>query len=667
MKKFLLYVFPVFLVTAIVVNLICNKPNSLNQEERIAQYQELSDYDNLAKEYTMLLSKDSVNEVLHFQFLINFFQRKGAIENPKGLEESHKIENKYREYSVSKNIKVSDVRHFGLAMIYYNSKFYEECLRELRAIEREDFKYLNFIHGAFYHYFDFEASLEYYDLEINFNPDNEKVYLRKGNLLVKNNRVEELLNFLNTPEAQTYVTTYDKRYAYFHAKKPYEYVKSLLGRIFDGLNLIGFFGAICILFIWVLYLVGIRSAKKGTIFYTIVAAFLGMLFAIGTSVLTDFNRFSLGHELTGDLFNDFLYCVFGIGAIEEVVKIIPFLLILMVNKNIKEPIDYIYFACICALGFAFVENLIYFDDSGIKTIQGRALTATVTHLFNSSLIAYGIVLGKFSHKRNVLLYFGLFFCLACICHGFYDFWIVSVAVNKFSFITFFWLLVSMNIWASIINNCINNSFGTQINWKYDPAKINDFLLYGLSFIFLLQYVLVGMSYGASVANYELQKDIGAGLFLLIFLTINLSRFDYIPHYWAPLKIWDWGLFFNIPKSNPEYFNYNKVIGKKITITNYGKNSILMNCFPTQGTVVSRELIGWEKDWFLIALDKPMSVGWKSYNYILVKSKFSEEQFLTKQHQVIQVRVVKNKSTLEAKLKKKRDFLFVDLARVEEVK
>ena len=92
-------------------------------------------------------------------------------------------------------------------------------------------------------------------------------------------------------------------------------------------------------------------------------------------------------ESWDEFFNDFIYCILGIGAIEELMKIIPLFLVMFFSKQLKEPIDYVVFASISALGFAFIENLIYFDEAGLKTIQGRSLSSTVTHMFNSSLIA----------------------------------------------------------------------------------------------------------------------------------------------------------------------------------------------------------------------------------------------------------------------------------------
>ena len=87
--------------------------------------------------------------------------------------------------------------------------------------------------------------------------------------------------------------------------------------------------------------------------------------------------------------------VFGIGVIEEFVKFVPFLIILKFTKIINEPIDYIMYASLSALGFAFVENFNYFDDGSINIIHSRALTASIAHMVFSSLVVYGLILAKY--------------------------------------------------------------------------------------------------------------------------------------------------------------------------------------------------------------------------------------------------------------------------------
>ena len=143
----------------------------------------------------------------------------------------------------------------------------------------------------------------------------------------------------------------------------------------------------------------------------LVVLILGMCFAFVTSLITDFNSYVLGFKLKDRFFSDFVYCVVGIGAIEELVKILPLLLVMVFSKKLKEPIDFVVFASTMALGFAFIENLIYFDESSLNTIQGRSLSSTVTHMFNSSLVAYGIAIGKFAKKKN----WGWYFLLFTVC------------------------------------------------------------------------------------------------------------------------------------------------------------------------------------------------------------------------------------------------------------
>ena len=282
-------------------------------------------------------------------------------------------------------------------------------------------------------------------------------------------------------------------------------------------------------------------------------------------------------------------------------------------------------------------------------------------MFNSSLVAYGIVIGKFAKKKNWGIYFIILYFISAIVHGFYDFWLLNDFAKTFSFITFIWLLMGMIIWVSIINNCLNNSYNKKIIWTYNPKKLNSFLLFALSAIFLFEYIIIGYEFGAAIANTELQKDIYSGLFLLIFLTINLSKFDYIPNYWAPLKFWDWSIFMNIPRVDTKFFNLKEIIGSTVQIKVFNKDNPFSQHLPIEGDVVKRELISWEKDWYLIKLHKPLNIGWKKQYFVLVKPKNGNEIFLEKRNQIVLVRLVNNIDHLSKKKKNKHDFLFMDFS------
>src|ERR1035438_5317590 len=89
------------------------------------------------------------------------------------------------------------------------------------------------------------------------------------------------------------------------------------------------------------------------------------------------------YELKGKFFHDLFYCIFGIGLVEEFSKSIPFILIFLFNrKQFKEPLDYLTFFALSGLGFAALENVLYFRNIGPTAIVTRAILSTTTHMFD---------------------------------------------------------------------------------------------------------------------------------------------------------------------------------------------------------------------------------------------------------------------------------------------
>ncbi len=103
---------------------------------------------------------------------------------------------------------------------------------------------------------------------------------------------------------------------------------------------------------WIDYFWRIDVYEKDSIHLFLIMFILG-----GASVLIVFgiNEYFLEQfdfKLKGDFIEDFLYTVFNIGFIEEVAKLIAFLIFYsFFKKQLNEPIDYIIFISISALGF----------------------------------------------------------------------------------------------------------------------------------------------------------------------------------------------------------------------------------------------------------------------------------------------------------------------------
>lgn len=663
MKKFLTYIFPITLAIVVVVNLLFSEFNYASKQEALNDKIALGDVVGQSAIYWELIVADSLNVQYHFQFIRTYYyaHKKWPTESLNQLPSKKEVLNFYRKISYSYNNTYADIGKLGRGMCYYYLGLIDEAMSSFVAIQNQDLPYLNYIYGSFFSYANQQKNINYLRQEVVLNPENKMVYNELAQIFVNNEQPYVLKAFIKDPVVKENVSYKYRRYANFKVKDYDAYALAIFDRFFDGVNLLGFTAALLILIVWFTYLIFIHKYLRKRWVTALVILLLGMGFAFGTSLLTDFNNYVLDFKLDGDFINDFIYCVFGIGFVEEFVKVVPLLLVLIFSKTLREPIDYIVFASISALGFAFIENLVYFDEGGLKTIQGRSLSATVTHMFNSSLVAYGFVIGRFAKKRNWWLYAIGFYCAAALFHGFYDFWLLNKVARSFSFITFIWLLMSMVLWVSIINNCLNNSYIRNILWTYNPDKLNSILLFGLSAIFLLEYFIIGWKFGADAANEELQKDFSSGLFLLIFLTTKLSKFDYVPNYWGPLKFWDWNLIFSLPRVEVKQFRLSEIIGSEILIEQFNEFGVLSKHLPIKAEVVKRELLSWEKDWFLVKLEKPLKVGWKEQYFLMLKTKDANAVFLSSKKQPVQVRLVNNIDDLVLQRKKKKDFLFVDLA------
>lgn len=668
MQKFFLYILPIFILAAGLMNFFRGEPELKTPQEAIQLYEKIEDHEALEKAYLHLIAEDSTNIEYHFNYLDNHYKRPSVkFDWQDGI--SHRsdslLEYRYKKWAYSGDARMINIGFFGLSMHYFHHQSHQSSIQALKSMWPST-PYYNYLMARFYFYLDLNKSLFYLNNEIVLQPENQMILKKKGALLAYYQMPYELVAFLKDKNAKSAVAYTHQRYAYFESGMWLSYIEAVIKRFTSSFQWNGFIGAFGILVIWLIYLLLIRKVLLRSPFTLLLVFLLGMLFALGTSVLSDFNKYSLNFTINGSLLNDFLYCVVGIGMVEELVKFIPLLIVFPLIKKRLEPIDYLILASVSALGFAFLENLIYFESGGIKTMQGRALTANVTHMFNSSLIAYGWVVGRFSKKRNPYLLVLIYFLIASLAHGFYDFWLINSFASSFNFMTFLWLLMSMMIWASMLNNCINNSNLIEVKWRYHPQRLNNFLLFGLSAVFLLEYILVGAEYGASSANEELQKDIVSGSFLLIFLTFSLSRFDYIPNYWAPLRFWDWNIIFNMPRMTAKHFDWQSVLGQKIILNSFGHSGTLNNQLPITGTVVQRELISYDKNWYLIKLEEPVQWGFKKIDFVLIKPLKEQELLLDAPRQDVKLRIVSNLDNLAKKVKRKRDFLLIDYVQVNKM-
>lgn len=119
-----------------------------------------------------------------------------------------------------------------------------------------------------------------------------------------------------------------------------------------------------------------------------------------------------------------LYCIGTIGVVEEVFKLLPFLLILRRIKAFDEKIDGIIYASVLAVGFASFENLGYLTEMSGFALVGRAFASPLTHAVFASI--WGYLIGSATVLRRPVFpaaVRGIF--LSAVVHGLFDFLTVS--------------------------------------------------------------------------------------------------------------------------------------------------------------------------------------------------------------------------------------------------
>ena len=160
-----------------------------------------------------------------------------------------------------------------------------------------------------------------------------------------------------------------------------------------------------------------------TFVFGVGAFYLGGLMYLALDLVDlRYNAFELAETNLPGLF---AYSILAIGGIEELAKLIPFLLFVIRFKDFNEPIDGIIYASFIALGFATLENVQYLHGATGAEAWARGFAGPVVHIVFSSV--WGYYIGRaFLCKRARTLTIILAFICTAILHGFYD--VVAIAM-----------------------------------------------------------------------------------------------------------------------------------------------------------------------------------------------------------------------------------------------
>ncbi|MBI3511021.1 MAG: PrsW family intramembrane metalloprotease [Bacteroidetes bacterium] len=579
---------------------------------------------------------EPLNADLHFKMLQAHFEwqdEKMSREEMKVFDaDGVRIFNYYSDLAESAgDVERQDLGNIFLAMWYIlrpghdaeNAAFY------LRQVKNKTQKYYNYLIGETNFYSTGpEVAEADFKSEINLNGYLEGSYSELAWIYNITGNKDALAELAYDPVKKNWVDNELRYKVYFlHGDLGSFYLLRFYS-IFHTLPFWGILSALLVLFTWLFFLRKLSFLSKIKWMHFFLAVGIGAVLAMLSLLLYAFYHYVLHYRESGALGHDFLYCFAGIGFIEELVKLIPFLIILHFTNIIKRPIDYILIASAAGLGFAFFENLIYISQYGLDVIHARALTACVSHMVSSAIIAYGFILAKFRYPGKLWI-IPLFFLAAVFAHGFYDFWLLNEQVRSFSLITLFFYFSEILVYASFINNALNHSVPQVYHASMitlNTQRLASFIAGSLILVFALEYVGNCFVYGTSSGNTSLLSSFLSGGYLLFFLSVRLSNIDIRPNEWGRIEFFA-GLFpSQLMRSRKQGGNHSTV-GTKFILRRDISSGPFAAHLPLTGTITRKLTIQQDSGWFEFRPDEILSVGMMKHEFIYLRARMQDDQIV----------------------------------------
>jgi len=513
--------------------------------------------------------------------------------------------------------------------------------------------YYNYYAGmALYQKKNFDKALHHFDAhytEFEQHPNFYNAYAKcilvyKGIFAFKENyRDEKIIEALPILQKVAVYTLQTKYLKVIGASMQY---------FFRDISFLGLLIALCIFTLWLYYLYYINiynytSLKNISIALIIIALtniILSLFFKASFEII-------ISNTTTFQNFPTWFQYIWEIGFITEFVKIAPVLFILGFTKLIKDPFDYILYACLSALTFSFFENLNTFNAYSNGLYFYEASIGTIMQLSFSSIAISGFVY-NFSIENKFLksLSHLVFFLTASTLHGFYMYYFATFSLFGliFEISLFFFLMYYFQILA---NNAINFSSKFSHYKTFSFYHLKCFLILGLSALFAFEYLNIGLTRSAQAADHFLMHNFLYASLINYLVSSVFFNFDFVKKYWKGFTIFDrdaessiyrTGAFALLDLVSLRALFASKTaqnyVGYSVLLEPYDYNKNLIKNFSgiRKAKIIDRKIIvpfvnssdssQGDPFWFVIKLEDPINLGTTNKQYFLMRFRESDPKF-----------------------------------------
>ncbi len=367
------------------------------------------------------------------------------------------------------------------------------------------------------------------------------------------------------------------------------------------------------------YLYSIDLFERDSIFRLITIFIIGCAIVPMSLYFSDmydhgFNWFS---TIAGK--SEWLNMVLAVGVNEEIIKLIPFLIAVYVFKWANEPIDYIIYAAVGALSFAFLENTMYFERYNGDIVFARTIFSTLGHIFDSSVIAYGLAYNRFRFKKRVppIILIPFLVLLAASVHGTYNTIAGSGGILAFLLLVPF-MVVCMALLGGFLNNGMNNS--PHFNKKLITGNEGSINMIGTAFVLLYmvqQCIFIYMSGDYDNTSNRVLNTVSLVAIMVIVIAYYLGTFDVVRGKWQ-------NLFQMVFKKR---INRNLALGLNCEIYTNRLDEIHHFTDYLLGQISDRVMVEGDDAIFLVRLKTPYTFDGNEYKSVLIRHIFHRNKIM----------------------------------------
>jgi protease PrsW len=451
--------------------------------------------------YRELLAADPQNLELHYGFIRNHFDIPAAKKQSDTDEAFIGFYHRLAEDPETRNVGM-----FGLGLIKAKQKDFNQALTWYRQVSNRKMKWLNLATGkAYLELMKEEQAERYFRKEIQSGGDLPGAVSGLLAIYIRQNQDDKLQALKEDPQLAPFIELKYQRKLALKYGQVSTYLRHTFFSPMERLSAEAVLCALLICAVWLTYLRRIDIFAEEPFYLPLAMLTAGAVSALVSLIFSDSLNALLPLSMGQGWAKDLAYSIFYIGLVEETVKILPVLLILPLARRPREPFDLVFFASLSALGFATLENALYFSRHGIGITASRFVFSTIMHMSMTGIAVYAYARARMVLPKRIIpaLLSGL--AAGAIVHGLFDFFLLG-PFTRFSGLSIFILLLASREYYRMVRTTLNLSPFFNQEQAASPRLVNYGLLFSsAALFFMVVFLFHNFSSSTEIANKQLSS------------------------------------------------------------------------------------------------------------------------------------------------------------------